>query len=88
MVRLTRPIQSSSQPDSTCPLCILEVGCGVGNFILPLLEEDGEQNGEAAGAPEGTDQSDASKSHNSPDSSDKMESDFSVLGEIICPVFD
>lgn len=80
LVRLTRPVQSSSQPDSTCPLCILEVGCGVGNFLLPLLEEDGEQNSEVAGAPEGTDQSDASKSHDSPDPSDKTESDFFVLG--------
>ncbi|TPP66177.1 putative ribosome biogenesis protein [Fasciola gigantica] len=87
LLRLTRPSQTSSQPDSTCPLCILEVGCGVGNFLLPLLEE-GEENNEVGGAPEGVaevhpppqDQSDSSKNCNGAVASEKTDCDFSLLG--------
>ncbi|THD27251.1 putative ribosome biogenesis protein TSR3 [Fasciola hepatica] len=87
LLRLTRPSQTSSQPDSTCPLCILEVGCGVGNFLLPLLEE-GEENNEVGGAPEGIaevhpppqDQSDSSKNCDGAVASERTDCDFSVLG--------
>ncbi|VDP78317.1 unnamed protein product [Echinostoma caproni] len=80
LLQLTRSSQTTSQQDSTCPLCILEVGCGVGNFVLPLLEEEMQE--EAVQEVAGASNDNATEDHSTDNShtTESTDSGGSVLG--------